>query len=359
MSKQLSLYLDLIRFFSALGVFFTHLNFVNITGHLVWRLAGYGDICVVIFFVLSGYVIAHVTEIKERSFFLYFVSRFSRLYSVVIVSLLLTYFFDTYGSILNPSAYKTIEKNTTIIAYISSLFFINEYQIFSFGGIAPGTNGPFWSLSFEFSYYTIAALLIFSRPIYAIFFSTLILVAAGKTISILMPIWLLGFLLYKKKNTIPKIVKNYSSSIFILTFLALLLLPYANIPLFKYDIGIRFPYTFRLGDRNIIIDYVTAILFLIHLASAHFLKITIRSKFDEFIRWLGLLTFPMYCIHLPALYFFRAISPFEITTIYNTVYIAASVMSVVIIFTPICERFKVKIRVFLSKLSPRINIEKI
>ena len=44
----------------------------------------------IVFFVLSGYVIAHVLATRERTLFEYFASRFSKLYSVVVPALILT-----------------------------------------------------------------------------------------------------------------------------------------------------------------------------------------------------------------------------------------------------------------------------
>ena len=155
MQKYCSIYLDLVRFAASLGVFLAHLMNPIISGHVLWwRIGMYAEICVTIFFVLSGYVISFVTSERENSWKTYFISRISRLYSVVLPALILTYIFDSLGQVLDPELYTIAKKNAVLwkpenwVGYLSSMFFVNEFTVFNFGGTAPGTNGPFWSLSF-------------------------------------------------------------------------------------------------------------------------------------------------------------------------------------------------------------------
>ena len=97
-----SLYLDLLRFTAAVAVFLDHLTptpsqpSIRATGGLA-RVGNYGELAVAIFFVLSGYVISYVTSTRETTVQSYAVSRISRLYSVVVPALVLTFAFDTLG----------------------------------------------------------------------------------------------------------------------------------------------------------------------------------------------------------------------------------------------------------------------
>ena len=61
MPKSLSVYLDLIRLLAALLVFIVHANYQGFTGGLpvLWRLGGLGNDAVMVFFVLSGFVLSH------------------------------------------------------------------------------------------------------------------------------------------------------------------------------------------------------------------------------------------------------------------------------------------------------------
>jgi len=93
MKKGTSLYLDLVRFSAALMVFLVHLK-VHAKGTFgpFWgfHLDYSSQTAVTVFFVLSGYVIAHVLATREGTPLEYCASRFARLYSVVVPALILT-----------------------------------------------------------------------------------------------------------------------------------------------------------------------------------------------------------------------------------------------------------------------------
>lgn len=354
MSKSFSIYLDFIRFSAALGVLFGHVATQLMSGGLIWHLGRYSSICVTIFFVLSGYVIAYVTDTREKSCLFYFISRFSRLYSVTVLALILTYIFDKYGILFNPELYSTgtLHMDQRVIDYLTALFFISEYQSFGFDGISPGTNVPFWSLSFEFTYYVLVGLFIFVRRLLAILVAILILGFAGKTISALMPIWLLGYFLYKVRSNIFTVPSWYAVFAAVLSALIIILMPKLSSLLPTDNFGYQFPWGYKQLNRNLVQDYLTAIAFASHLLVARQLleNVKIGQSMESFIRWLGLLTFPLYCIHYPAMCFFRAISPFEPTTWSNLIFILISVLLVITIITPVCEYLKLQLRKTLSSV---------
>jgi len=60
MTNALSLYLDALRFAAAFTVFLSHYGAGRISGGLFWHFADYGRTAVLVFFVLSGFVIASV-----------------------------------------------------------------------------------------------------------------------------------------------------------------------------------------------------------------------------------------------------------------------------------------------------------
>jgi peptidoglycan/LPS O-acetylase OafA/YrhL len=84
MTPGLSLYLDLLRVMAAVQVVVYHLGKIDAAGVGQGLLNAWGHEAVVIFFVLSGFVISHAANTSDRTFARYASSRISRLYSVVL-----------------------------------------------------------------------------------------------------------------------------------------------------------------------------------------------------------------------------------------------------------------------------------
>lgn len=352
MNPAFSIYLDLVRFFAAFCVFFHHLN-ARLVGKdiLWWRLGSYGELAVTIFFVLSGYVISHVVATREKSLATYTISRIARLYSVIIPALILTFALDYFGQIIKPEIYSNVlAKPASWTGYISSLFFINEFQIFRFNGIQPGSNGPFWSLSFEVTYYIVAGIIIFQRRL-ALIVGVILLLCAGKTIIVLMPLWFMGFYLRIYQNRI--IVCRYTSiATFIVSIIGLVLMPNARPYLSPDNYGLAFPWGGKPFNREIQYDYITALLFLIHLIAAinifNQTQILLRNK--RIINWLGSLTFPLYCFHYPLIFFSSAISFWPSDNPLHLLFIVFITFGVVILSTPLCDHYKILIKSKLSQM---------
>ncbi|WP_423149075.1 acyltransferase family protein [Rubrolithibacter danxiaensis] len=174
-----SLLINFLRWFSAMLVLISHIRSVLFEDYqqlnsqsyflkFFYFITSLGHEAVIVFFVISGYLVGGgiVRKIQASSFQLtdYALKRFSRLYVVLPVALLLTFVFDAFGAYISAS--KIYEQNT----YISSLGY-NIVQRLSFEHFASsffmlqnivkppfGSNGPLWSLSYEFWYYVIAGI---------------------------------------------------------------------------------------------------------------------------------------------------------------------------------------------------------
>ena len=317
MKLRFSLYLDLIRFTAALAVFLEHLASDPLTYGVLpaWLLHG-GAPAVIVFFVLSGYVIAHVTGTTETTARAYVAARVSRLYSVVPIVLLLTFMFDRIGMTLEPELYtipKVLMKPESWAGYVSSLFFVNEYQVFGFNGIAPGTNNPYWSLSFEATYYVAAGLALFAPRRLSIPLALVVFMLAGRTIFALFPSWLLGFVV--ARSAVGANLSRSSAALVALASAAAVFaspLIVAHLP--HDNFGWQFPWGRKPFDRNLIGDYVVAMAFASHVVAMRRLldgSAGASRALTATIRWLGSLTFPLYCIHFPALCLLTALSPWS------------------------------------------------
>jgi peptidoglycan/LPS O-acetylase OafA/YrhL len=96
-NRETSIYLDLIRPLAAFTVLLSHVSYPNLLGQLD-AMSGYGVQAVSVFFVLSGFVIAHICESKERDAASYFGSRALRIYSVALPAIVATVCLDFAGS---------------------------------------------------------------------------------------------------------------------------------------------------------------------------------------------------------------------------------------------------------------------
>ncbi|PPD35137.1 MAG: hypothetical protein CTY19_03285 [Methylomonas sp.] len=204
MNKELSVYFDLIRFIACLAVLIYHSNMRNIIIEPI-ALSNYGHSAVIVFFVLSGYVISYITNKKEDSLLLYSTSRFARIYSVALPALIITPFLDILGESLNNTFY--IGKTTHDYWYLrilAGLFFLNEIWFIS---IMEFSNVPYWSLCYEVWYYVIYGAFVFTRGRKRILILTCLLLFVGPKILLLFPIWCLGVFIYKNKllKSLPEI----------------------------------------------------------------------------------------------------------------------------------------------------------
>lgn len=358
MPVVLSLYLDLVRFCAAAVVFVGHLGIPSFSsGFIPRQLEPYGSVAVAIFFVLSGYVIAHVSASKETSGALYAAARLSRLYSVVLIALPLTFFADTLGSVLQPYFYASrwvLTKPVSVEGYASSLVFLNEWQVFGFHGTEPGSNGPLWSLSFEATYYLIAGLALFARRWIAIPAILLILSLSGSTIAALLPLWALGFSLYHmpvRRSVHPALLW----ALIIASLVGVVCAPFLSQGFDRW--WTAFPWGPLPMRRNLMLDYVTGLFFAVNILAVGRLvaasgapTATWSRTLARTIRWLGRLTFPLYCLHYPLFAFAAANNPFSRATVAGLLFTAGSVFAAIALITPLTVRLNVWMRPRLTRL---------
>jgi len=175
-----------------------------------------GHQAVIIFFVLSGYFVGGgaLRSIKRRQWSTkaYLLKRLTRLWIVLIPALLLTALVDSIGIhwLHDTSAvYSNMLKagfgciwcsdsiQHAIYTFAGNMFFLQGILVPCFG-----SNGPLWSLSYEFWYYMMFPLLLASllrptkmlRRAGAIIALVALLVFCGEDISLYFLIWIMGAL---------------------------------------------------------------------------------------------------------------------------------------------------------------------
>jgi peptidoglycan/LPS O-acetylase OafA/YrhL len=145
--------LELLRGLASLDVFLWHLlnapsGFPRIPG--LYRVAGWSRESVIVFFVLSGYVIALSQQRLHRTAALFFKARVKRIVPIYLVAL---------GAAVLVGY--IARQPCTTWQIIGHLFFLQSYEG-SF--VAPlQTNGPLWSLGIEFGFYVLLTLILAVR----------------------------------------------------------------------------------------------------------------------------------------------------------------------------------------------------
>ena len=223
LAERASVHLDLIRGVAALavmlghvrGLFFVDFPFLtnkSLVNRALYIVTGYGHEAVMIFFVLSGYFIGTsvIDSVGERrwSWRIYLVNRLTRLQLVLFPALVLGAVWDQIGMRIPQAAsfyygglYKyfapSVALRSTVPVFFGNLFFLQSI-------VSPvfGSNGPLWSLSYEFWYYLLFPALLLAatswsgirnRFLYA-GLAALLLWFVGPQIGLYFLIWLAGVL---------------------------------------------------------------------------------------------------------------------------------------------------------------------
>lgn len=155
-----------------------------------------GHTAVVVFFVISGYVIAHAAAHPNASLRLYAGNRVARLLSVSIPAILLGLFIAPVvgTSMINNSGPMDLSVMEMVARSVLNLFFLGQSWRLDF---TLPYNPPFWSPCFEVWYYAIFAAWTYSPKRFMLLTTAAMALLAGPKILLLMPVWLLGVAIYR------------------------------------------------------------------------------------------------------------------------------------------------------------------
>ena len=305
MNRGTSIYLDAVRFLAALTVFLSHLSMLGDTW--VWWARPYGTEAVLVFFVLSGFVIGYVTERRERTVADYAVSRAARVLSVALPALAATALLDAVSPLVNHGSHFAMTgviDARWIGRFLMSALLINQFWT---AHTVPGSNIAFWSLSYEVAYYAAFAVATFAPARYRLLGTLAVLTLAGPRIASLFPVWLLGLACYRccSRRTVERL-----PGVCLFTGSAMAWVAYeawaqahgwradaALVPLFDHS-------GWGLAE-----DYGLGLLFAAHLIGLHAISADLApwlTRIERPIRWLAGATFTLYLFHLPVSRFLLA-----------------------------------------------------
>jgi peptidoglycan/LPS O-acetylase OafA/YrhL len=126
-----------------------------------YALTGLGHEAVIAFFVISGYLVGGGLVVRgatRASLPDYFIHRFSRIYIVLLPALVITLMLDLLGALAQPTLYNHAGWATVLdfsaadrddaLTFVCNVTNLQDALCASFG-----SNGPLWSLAYEWFYY--------------------------------------------------------------------------------------------------------------------------------------------------------------------------------------------------------------
>lgn len=205
-------FLNLVRWLAALVVVMGHadmyLGSFGGTDPANWSAFGYlgthAHAAVMVFFVLSGYVVAYAAERKSSrgnyGFRDYFLDRWSRIYSVLLAAIGFTLALDYIGGMLS-SAYADpalIPQDSFILRLMANLLGIQGIWGYR---IQLGSNPALWSVGYEFIYYLLFGVLYFRANLFRRAWVGWLIAAAvlgliGWKMAVYFGVWLAGVAAY-------------------------------------------------------------------------------------------------------------------------------------------------------------------
>jgi peptidoglycan/LPS O-acetylase OafA/YrhL len=293
----LSIYFDLVRIIAAIVVVFHHVwPLIFPQFPLPWP----GHEAVVVFFVLSGYVIAYTASDESIKFATFAGHRAARILSVAIPALLLAAVVAPFaeGPGIEYAGPVHIEQGDFLFATLINAVFLGQ----SFGlNISPPFNGPFWSICFEVWYYAIFAAWTYSSKKWRAALTVLTLAFAGLKIVMLLPVWLLGTWLF---HNMPKLTQRQASVLFLITTLTAFIFYWSGAShVIRGHVFIFAPGFMAIlhGSNQFIGDLILGILVTANFAAVASLGPQLRFLLwaENKIRYASSFTLSTYLYHMP------------------------------------------------------------
>jgi peptidoglycan/LPS O-acetylase OafA/YrhL len=304
LSQSKSDFLNFVRWIAALVVVIGHADmYLGLFGGgnpAQWSAFGYLGVhahaAVIVFFVLSGYVVAYATDLKSSlgryGFRSYFLDRWSRIYSVLLAAVGFTLALDYVGSMLSPAYYNPalIPQDGFFFRLIANLLGVQGIWGYR---IQLGSNPALWSVGYEFIYYLLFGVLYFRAQLFrhswiGILIVVVVLGFIGWKMAAYFGVWYLGVAAYHASHS--RIVKRHPINVWLVISMFVVanhLLVYLNI----------------LGTIEVLRDIAFAVIIAILLSLevkpiAHFFQLVrnINSYFASF-------SYSIYAFHTPIVFF--------------------------------------------------------
>ncbi|MEM8795284.1 MAG: acyltransferase [Pseudomonadota bacterium] len=363
MTVWLSLYLDALRFLAAIAVLLSHWAYPRFSGgdYIVLREINIGSDAVVLFFVLSGFVITYAGVERDKRLNQFLFNRATRLYSVAIPALVLTFLLDRLGVWFFTEAYQGwwYQWPSAGAFFGYGLSFTSEWQGH---GFRMGTNGPYWSLSYEAAYYIAFAIAFYMTGVLRGLGLLLCALVFGVNVLLLMPCWLMGVGLYRllrRENDFSGLAITLLiviPPILYCAFVAYGIAPFLKAISYLYLVPDGSFETLRFSDE-FLWNWIIGLLFAVHLwgvgLSVRRLQKGAEGRWVGWIRWSAGASFSLYLVHYPVMQFLSAALPFDPTSTSSQWLLLLLTIAASFLFASLFERPLPKIRKMILRIVDR------
>lgn len=302
-SETTSVTLDLIRWLAAEAVLIGHLfNGTGIAPFLLPPNFAYiQNIAVVVFFLLSGFIISYTVFNRRNqpdyTFTVYFVDRFFRIFTAYLPALVFVLVVDgLFQQIAPPTAYDPFRDSYNLPTFVVNGFMFQHYPLFRLVGldiITFGSARPFWTLAIEwwiylaFGWLMLAQTVRIERPrlfwVVLLFFGVvpaynLVRMAGGG----LTVVWLVGMAVYitLSRDLLPRFSARGAAAL--AAFCLMLAIIQAKIRPEAYDL---------------LFGLLLAAAFTFLLCATNAGRFVYSQHVNRLIRWLANSSYSLYLTH--------------------------------------------------------------
>ena len=348
-TRPMSLWLDLVRALAALAVVFGHSFRLDLnTGPLVVSRALEKD-AVVVFFVLSGLVIAASVDRGRHTLGAYAIARVSRILPVTIGATLVAVAIAALDANLGAAPMFAEHRDwADPVEMLQALFFLSDSYNSSFA-----LNHSHWSLCYEVWFYALFAAATFASGRARWLWLAVLAVAAGPNVLLLLPTWLVGAWIARDPAALA--VPADRARIFVMVALAsLFVVPQAAPGVFEiarsvlpWDLGYSL---YGLSDLALALAVGLGFIGLRSLSTRGWV---LPAASERPIRFLANCSFSLYLLHWPLLKLVKMLGIGAGDSELGLFAIVLAVVAVSAAFATVTEHRRYAVRAMLESFARR------
>lgn len=343
-TRPLSIALDLVRALAALVVLIGHaVQLGHYKGYYPFS-TQFQHNAVIVFFVLSGLVIAASVDRGGQTLGSYALARIARILPVALPALFVSLAVMAIDALITPNSIFGEDRNGVPSSeWLFALLFLSESHQTLFG-----PNPPYWSLCYEVWFYALFAVATFLDGWKRIAWSIALAAVAGPNILLLLPVWLVGVAL--ARLPIARRVPFWLGLAFVALALASLwAMPMVSRPIYQ-AIYRSVPWSMGFSIYAIT-DLALALALAAGFAGLRTLTLDAAAWLDRMagpIRYAANMSFSLYLLHWPLLKLLRVLRGPEGTAA-GFVLVLAIVVLASAAFASLTEHHKDRVRALLER----------